>query len=162
MGLKLMGDYVMMKEKGKIGGLPRNLIIGRNALSNNMITLPLSIRNEKHLPINGTQTLRESVADNGGTRKAFGTWKRSEQQGYNVTLPGLEQYTPEQMFFVAMASNFCSKTNPKGDLESNEIGAHAPDHARVNGVLQNMKEFRQVFQCTVGKRMAPIRQCEVW
>jgi hypothetical protein len=50
MHLTYIVDYLMMKEKGKIGGpigLQRYFIEGRNALSNNMITFALSIPKEK-------------------------------------------------------------------------------------------------------------------
>jgi endothelin-converting enzyme len=116
----------------------------------------------KAVPVNGTLTLGENIADNGGTRFAYSTWKRSEQLGYNVTIPGLEKYTPEQMFFVASASKFCGKDTPENSVDSNEMDTHAANHARVNGVFQNMKEFREEFRCEPGKFMAPIKQCEIW
>jgi endothelin-converting enzyme len=112
--------------------------------------------------VNGKKTLQENIADNGGTRFAFATWKRSKQEGYNAMIPGLEKYSPEQMFFVAFASKYCSRTTPEVLLQRNEVNPHASDPARVNGVLQNMNEFREAFHCEAWKRMAPIKQCEIW
>jgi Predicted metalloendopeptidase len=53
--------------------------------------------------VNGKNTLRENIADNGGLREAFRAFKRVQVR-LEPRLPGLEQYTPEQLFFLGFAT----------------------------------------------------------
>jgi predicted metalloendopeptidase len=51
-------------------------------------------------------TLNEDIADNGGLRKAYRAFQRawSRVGGKNATLPGLTNFTPEQLFFLGYAT----------------------------------------------------------
>jgi predicted metalloendopeptidase len=53
-------------------------------------------------------TLRENIADNGGIREAYRAFSRLKaRQGLDVVLPrlpGLEQYSPDQLFFIGYAT----------------------------------------------------------
>jgi membrane metallo-endopeptidase-like protein 1 len=53
-------------------------------------------------------TLRENIADNGGIREAYRAFKRLKaRQGLDVVLPrlpGLERYSPDQLFFIGYAT----------------------------------------------------------
>jgi endothelin-converting enzyme len=56
------------------------------------------------LHVNGKSTLGENLADNGGLARAYEAWK-SERVAVgggkrNPKLPGLQQMTEEQLFFV--------------------------------------------------------------
>lgn len=39
---------------------------------------------------------------------------------------------------------------------------HSPSKFRVKGVLSNMPEFSEVFQCAPGRPMNPEKKCRVW
>jgi len=57
------------------------------------------------LHVNGALTLGENIADNGGVREAFLAYKKYEKEnGVERRLPGLEQYDPEQLFFLGFAT----------------------------------------------------------
>lgn len=54
------------------------------------------------MSLNGRNTLGENIADNGGVHLAFEAYKRL---GHNEgKLPGMDQYSSEQMFFISYAN----------------------------------------------------------
>ncbi|KAF9342199.1 hypothetical protein BGX34_008579, partial [Mortierella sp. NVP85] len=74
---------------------------------------------KKHY-LNGIRTLGENIADNGGIRKTYWAWFErylsDPQSTYynNKRLQGLEEYSPEQMFFIQYARTWCTQPNPEG------------------------------------------------
>ena len=61
-----------------------------------MFSLSLSVQ------INGVNTQGENIADNGGLHESFRAYVRSvESEGEDPQLPGLEQYSNEQLFFIS-------------------------------------------------------------
>lgn len=59
--------------------------------------------------VNGQQTLTENIADTGGLSFGFEAWQRRARssKGNTELLPGMEEFTPEQLCFIAYASNYC-------------------------------------------------------
>ncbi len=54
--------------------------------------------------VDGVQTQGENIADNGGIREAFRAYQKSvEALGEEQRLPGLDELSPEQTFFLAYA-----------------------------------------------------------
>ncbi|KAG0207262.1 hypothetical protein BGX28_001481 [Mortierella sp. GBA30] len=121
----------------------------------------------KDYPVDGETSLGENIADNSGLDKAFQTWLERyksdpESKTYNnLVLPGLEQHTPQQLFFVGYAQNWCSKTTPESNLQSLKVGVHSPDNVRIKGVVQNSKDFAEAFQCKSGAPMNPVKKCKL-
>ncbi|KAK3828378.1 MAG: hypothetical protein J3Q66DRAFT_434918 [Benniella sp.] len=121
--------------------------------------------------ISGTNTLGENIADNGGINKAYEAWFERYQPDpqstkyNNKRLPGLEKYTPEQMFFVQYARAWCTKPDPDGWKDTLD-DVHSPKRYRIIGVLQNSQDFANAFKCQPGSYMNPIKakdaKCKVW
>jgi membrane metallo-endopeptidase-like protein 1 len=59
--------------------------------------------------INGKLTIGENIADNGGLRESYRAYRQYiERLGQEEPrLPGLEQLTPDQLFFIAYANVNC-------------------------------------------------------
>ncbi|CAG9819651.1 unnamed protein product [Phaedon cochleariae] len=112
--------------------------------------------------INGTVTLGENIADNGGLRAAFNAYHHYEKTyGVEPKLPGFENFTTSQTFFIAYASAWCMELEPKMSLNE-ETDAHAPHYLRVLGTLQNSVDFSAAFQCPEGSFMNPKKKCNMW
>lgn len=62
---------------------------------------------QQYIQVNGELTLGENIADNGGLREAYYAYKIYVNNfGYEPKLPGFENYTSEQLFFISFG-NVC-------------------------------------------------------
>ncbi|KAK0628775.1 hypothetical protein B0T17DRAFT_614650 [Bombardia bombarda] len=104
----------------------------------------------------GEKTKTENIADAGGLSASWAAWKarKGEEQG----LPGLEEFTSEQLFFLSFANGFCSKYTRLG-LTAQIWGkdVHSPDGARIRGTTMNSRGFKEAFNCPVKEPT-----CEFW
>ncbi|KAF9558933.1 Neprilysin-4 [Mortierella alpina] len=88
--------------------------------------------------------------------------KSTNTDDNDMTLPGLEKYTFEQLFFLSYAQVWCQKHNP-GFLEwEAKFSTHSPDEWRVNGVLRNSEDFATAFKCKSDTPMNPREKCRLW
>jgi len=111
--------------------------------------------------INGKLTLGENVADLGGEILAYMAWKDKTK---NVHLQSVDGLTPEQRFFIGFAQWDCANERPE-DLRMRAMtDPHSPAQYRINGVVVNMPEFQQAFQCKSGQPMVrpADKICKVW
>lgn len=118
--------------------------------------------------LNGKLTLAENLADNGGLSESYFAWKQRydsdrESKVYNnVRLPGLEQFSLEQMFFINFGRIWCDKLTLAQYKKQVLTDEHSPRRWRVNGAIQNSRAFSQAFNCPAGSRMNPVKKCELW
>jgi endothelin-converting enzyme len=107
--------------------------------------------------VNGTLTLLENVADAAGLSTAFAAWEKRNKAAPNPSLPGLENYTNEQLFFLSFATSSCGKRKPADQAKALLVEPHSPLKYRVLGPLSNSEAFRKAFKC-------PTKQpvCEVF
>jgi endothelin-converting enzyme len=106
--------------------------------------------------VNGRLTLGENLADAGGMRTSYDTWKalRDAGQTRDTDLPGLDAFTHEQLFFIFFANLWCSSETPTG---INLGDVHAPALVRIKGTTANSAAFREAFGCSVKEPT-----CEMW
>ncbi|ORX68074.1 zincin [Anaeromyces robustus] len=117
--------------------------------------------------VNGTATLGENLADNGGIDRAYEAWKISiEKDGNakenNKLLPGLNKYTQDQLFYIAFGQTWCSKQRPETAVENIDTDPHSPAIHRVNGVIYNSQRFAKIFNCPTNSPMNPEKKCSLW
>ncbi|CAJ0564155.1 unnamed protein product, partial [Mesorhabditis spiculigera] len=91
----------------------------------------------------GNQTHEETVADNAALRAAFRAYRNERRRLYGRAepkLPGLDAYTPDQLYFVATAMFHCGE-HSDGDLEGYMADEHPIGYIRVNEMMKNSKDF---------------------
>ena len=109
--------------------------------------------------INGRLTLGENTADNGGARIAL----MALENVLAGHMPGkTDGLTPEQRYFLSFGQIWCANERPEAVRLGVQTDPHSPPEFRVNGVVQNMPEFRKAFSCKVGQPMAKPNACRVW
>ncbi|KAI7831240.1 hypothetical protein BC939DRAFT_406393 [Gamsiella multidivaricata] len=122
----------------------------------------------KNYHVDGQLTLGENIADNGGLKNSHEAWQarfNSDPAGWrykNFRLPGLDRYTPEQLFFISYARLWCSKQRPEALVRQLRTDPHGPAKWRINGAVQNSVAFARAFSCPTGAPMNPERKCGLW
>ena len=112
--------------------------------------------------MDGENTLNENMADNGGTRAAYYAYLNwIKRNGDEELVPGLK-YNQKQLFWIAYAQAESSVYGESLLTYLMKNDEHAPGEFRVNGVVNNLKEFADDFNCPVGTKMNPSKKCRVW
>lgn len=112
--------------------------------------------------VNGTLTLGENIADNGGLHTAYYAYnKLLKRIGSEKSLPGLP-YNERQMFWISFASVWCKKQTEDSIQYAMKHNVHTPSQFRVIGSLSNMKEFSRDFNCKLNTTMHPESRCSLW
>jgi endothelin-converting enzyme/putative endopeptidase len=109
--------------------------------------------------LNGKLTLGENAADNGGIHLAYMALMDSLAR---KVLPKQDGFTPQQQFFLGYAQVWCSNVTEEALRVLALTDPHSPGEFRVNGVVENLPEFRQAFSCKLGDRMVATEPCRVW
>uniref|UniRef100_A0A336JZW6 CSON009745 protein n=1 Tax=Culicoides sonorensis TaxID=179676 RepID=A0A336JZW6_CULSO len=116
---------------------------------------------QTNLTLNGINTQGENIADNGGIQIAFAAYERYlERHGTERLLPGL-RYTPQQLYWIAMSQNWCSKYRTEALKVHITQQSHPPGKYRVLIPLMNNNAFAKDFQCQEGSPMNPVKKCRV-
>lgn len=114
------------------------------------------------LKLNGSLTVGENTADNGGLRLALIAFL-ADAKRKNIDLGAKQDgYTPMQQFFLAFGQNWCSVLRPEALRLDVQTDPHSPPRFRINGVIQNMPEAGEAFGCKTGQPMRPVDACRVW
>jgi endothelin-converting enzyme/putative endopeptidase len=113
------------------------------------------------IKINSELSSGEDIADLGGLIIAWIAW---QEQTKNQRLRPLDGLTPEQRFFVGFSQWVCANERPEDLRISAVVNPHSPPKYRINGVVANMPEFAQAFQCKAGKKLVkkPEEVCKIW
>ena len=91
--------------------------------------------------VNGKLTLAANMADVAGANAAYAAWKEYERNHLNGrTLPGLEKFTRDQVFWLAFGNTLCSMTTKELAVQEVRSSPQAPARARI---------LVKFFVCTV-------------
>lgn len=131
--------------------------------SNYTVPELVDILGEEDAHLNGKNTQGENIADNGGIHESFRAYMRSvESLGKEPSLPGLTQFTSEQMFFISNAQVWCEIQTPEHLLGQVLGDPHSPGRFRVVGPLGNSEDFQREFNCPADAAMNRVDKCKVW
>lgn len=115
---------------------------------------------------NGATTQGENIADLGGQQAAYNAYREYiKDQGHEeLRLPGLEQFTPNQIFWITYGYSWCMKQNDQNLVNQLLTNPHAPGSCRTNQVMQDIPSFGIDFGCRQGSPMypQPDQRCKVW
>uniref|UniRef100_A0A914HJ26 Uncharacterized protein n=1 Tax=Globodera rostochiensis TaxID=31243 RepID=A0A914HJ26_GLORO len=118
------------------------------------------------LHINGNLTQGENIADNGGMRAAYAAMEANLANNPKMAarrVRGLEQFSPEQLFFINYAFSWCTNQRHEAAVFASVFDSHSPPESRVNVVLGNLPQFANLFKCPLGSAMnMGSRSCSVW
>ncbi|CAJ0571647.1 unnamed protein product, partial [Mesorhabditis spiculigera] len=114
----------------------------------------------------GDTQKRETIADNNGVRTAFRAYRKERLRlfGNNPPKwPGLQKYTNDQMFFIAVAQGWCGRVpDVKSEDDHWQAGPHPPGRIRLNENMKNFEHFGPAFKCPLNSPMNPEHKCRVW
>jgi putative endopeptidase len=76
----------------------------------------------------------------------------------------IDGLTPEQRFFIGYAQWACANERPEDLRLRAQVDPHSPAQYRINGVVVNMPEFAEAFQCKAGQPIVKPSEkvCKVW
>ncbi|KAF7993585.1 hypothetical protein HCN44_010180 [Aphidius gifuensis] len=124
------------------------------------------IKNSINEPIyiNENETLDENVADNLGLDLSYDLYKQMKKEGKikELKIPGLQDFTDDQLFFLGFANTFCGDETRKHLLNPLAKTDHPPYKWRVNGAISNTKGFSKAFSCPPDAPMNPVNKCSIW
>uniref|UniRef100_A0A8D9DX90 Neprilysin-11 n=1 Tax=Cacopsylla melanoneura TaxID=428564 RepID=A0A8D9DX90_9HEMI len=124
----------------------------------------LDVTLNKPVTANGVRTQGENIADNGGLEMAYLAYKKyvMEKEGKELRLPGVEKYSPEQLFFIGYGSNWCEAVSKESLLSDYLTEDHSVQRLRVIGAVSNSEYFARAFNCKLGSAMNPVDKCSIW
>ncbi|CAN8015642.1 unnamed protein product, partial [Ixodes persulcatus] len=141
----------------------RKFITGARCLAEQYDQFSNPITGQK-LSINAT--LETSVADNAGLRQAFKAYRvymtKYEERYGLYSLPGMEPWTMEQIFFIAYAMSRCEVARKRSMFFYLRPRDQIPSRFRTIIPLMNFERFSEAFSCKPGTIMNPEQKCIVW
>ncbi|XP_010209851.1 PREDICTED: kell blood group glycoprotein [Tinamus guttatus] len=111
---------------------------------------------------NGTFTLLENTADNGGLAvayQAYKNWLKKHRQEKDLPKIGL---THDQLFYLSFAHAMCGHQDPEKLQSYIHTDPHSPLPLRVYGSVSNSQDFAKHFHCPSRSPMNPDKKCHIW
>lgn len=103
---------------------------------------------------NGTYTLGENIADQGGLRIAMTAFLNAQKQkGVNVATAKVDGLDPIQVFYMNYANLWAQNIRPEEILSLTTGDVHSLGKNRVNVTLRNLEPFFSAFGITEGEPM---------
>uniref|UniRef100_A0A8C3BQ19 Kell blood group glycoprotein n=1 Tax=Cairina moschata TaxID=8855 RepID=A0A8C3BQ19_CAIMO len=111
--------------------------------------------------VNGTLTLLENTADNGGLAIAYQAYKNWMNKHKQEDLPKIG-LSHDQLFYFSFAHAMCGHQDPEELQSSLNTDPHSPLSLRIRGPVSNSKDFSKHFHCPSRSPMNPDSKCHIW
>ena len=111
---------------------------------------------------NGTFTLGENIADNGGLNVSYIALQKAIKNG---DVQGtMDNFTPEQRFFIAYSLVWAGNIRDAEIIRRTNEDPHSLGKWRVNGTLPHVTPFINAFDVKEGDAMflAPEQRADIW
>jgi putative endopeptidase len=122
---------------------------------NNIEVLP-------NVTANGTFTLGENIADNGGLNISFLALQKAKKQG--AITEEMDGFTSAQRFFIAYSQVWAGNIRDEEIVRRTKEDPHSLGRWRVNGTLPHVNAFAETYQLKEGNKMylAPEKRAVIW
>jgi len=122
------------------------------------------MRRQKKIKDYGEQTTGDNIADTMGLQAIFKAYQREERESNtsDAVLPGMEDVTNEQLFFLSFASTWCEAIKPNVLMKIAKEDVHSIGRLRVIGSVSNSDDFAKAYNCPAGSPMNPEKKCNIW
>ncbi|XP_024884014.1 endothelin-converting enzyme homolog isoform X3 [Temnothorax curvispinosus] len=112
----------------------------------------------------GNQTAGENIADTMGLEAAFKAYQRRQREcgKPDTVLPGLEDLTNDQLFFLSFANLCCEAAKMNSTINKAKRDPHSPGRLRIIGSVSNSQDFAEAYNCPIGSAMNPSKKCHIW
>ncbi len=101
---------------------------------------------------NGSLSLGENIADQGGLRVSYTALQNALQGQSREPIDG---FTPEQRFYIAYATLWGQNIRDEEIARLTKVDVHSLGKWRVNATLRNIQSFYDAFGITDGKMFMP-------
>ena len=133
-----------------------------------MIAQYSGYKNEYGDYTNGTLTLGENIADNGGIHVAYRSYEKLKASDPNTNIQlmtSAKEITNDQLFFIYLAQDWCQKLS-KADAEHLiTADVHSPGLDRIRGPMSNFPDYATAFKCSADTPMGKSKtdkRCYIW
>ena len=111
---------------------------------------------------NGTFTLGENIADNGGLNISYVALQKAKKQG--DIKENMDGFTADQRFFIAYAGVWAGNIREAEMLRRTKEDPHSLGRLRVNATLPHIDAFITTFDVKEGDKMylAPNNRAKIW
>jgi putative endopeptidase len=101
---------------------------------------------------NGSLSLGENIADQGGLRVAYTALQNSFAGEHPADIDG---FTAEQRFYLSYATIWAQNIRPEEVARLTKVDVHSLGCNRVNVTLRNIDTFHKAFGITEGRMFLP-------
>ena len=105
---------------------------------------------------NGSLSLGENIADQGGLRVAYTAYHNS-LEGKEKLAP-IDGFTPEQRFYLAYAQLWAQNIRDEEIARLTKLDVHSLGKWRVDATLRNLQDFYDAFSITDGAMYMPVEE----
>ncbi|XP_011169896.1 membrane metallo-endopeptidase-like 1 [Solenopsis invicta] len=123
---------------------------------------PIDQKTNEKIKNYGSKTTSDNIADTMGLQAIFKAYQKKKSETPDAALPGMEDFTDNQLFFLSFANLWCEAIKPESLINIAKDDEHSIARLRVIGSVSNSDDFATAYNCSVGSPMNPPKKCNIW